>query len=263
MAQAVRSPLISIPDEVERFADFRTRVIGLLAGKDTHVYIDTSFLMWLTKIGSGSRQELFAWLRKNCLGRVHVPIWAAHEYLKHYVAGTIANDLADKTSELADLVGRTYAYFRPFVDEPVSPGAEDPSTIRAETRSALTSLARLTRIGRQWQKSYQKHSAEVITFINASIPDGTSIYDDLQLIAATGAVRFAGSVPPGFEDRHKKGSAKEAESYAKDDTPVGSNRYGDLSFWREVLAVAMNQRAVGEQIALVHSQGLGLGGCSG
>jgi len=37
----------------------------------------------MTKIGSPSRRELVEWLTANCAGRIHVPIWAAHEYLKH------------------------------------------------------------------------------------------------------------------------------------------------------------------------------------
>ena len=34
------------------------------------------------------------------------------------MAGTIVTDLAKKTKEVSDLVGRTYTYFRPFIDEP-------------------------------------------------------------------------------------------------------------------------------------------------
>lgn len=232
--------LLIIPSETESSADFRCRLSGLLKAEDTHLYIDTSFLMWLTKIGSPSRQELFHWLDANCEGRVHVPIWSAHEYLKHHVAGTIVTELTEKTNEVADLVGRSYTYFRPFMDEPYGDGAEDPSTLRAATRAALNALDRLTATTRQWHKSYQRHAAEVITFINGKTPETTTVYDELKELATTAALRFAGSVPPGFQDRRKKGSAATRDG---DEAPPDSNRYGDLVFWRELLAHAKTHNA--------------------
>src|SRR5262249_19212057 len=146
MSPAPRNPLLNIPRDTEESAAFKQRMAALIQDKQTHIYIDTSFLMWLTKIGSASRRELIAWLGANCKGRVHVPIWAAHEYLKHHVAGTIISELADKTNEVAALVGGTYTYFRPFMDEPFGEGAEDPSMLRAATRNALNALDRLTSI---------------------------------------------------------------------------------------------------------------------
>ncbi|MBY3090189.1 hypothetical protein HFO72_05015 [Rhizobium laguerreae] len=233
--------LLTIPSETESSADFRARLAELLKSDGTHLYIDTSFLMWLTKIGSSSRQELFQWLDANCAGRVHVPIWSAHEYLKHHVAGTIITELTDKTNEVADLVGRTYTYFRPFIDEPYGDGADDPSTLRAATRAALNALDRLTATTRQWHKSYQRHASEVIDFINGKTPDTSTVYDELKEVAATAALRFVGSVPPGFQDRRKKGSAAANDS---EEAPLDSNRYGDLVFWKELLAHAKSRDAV-------------------
>jgi hypothetical protein len=173
MTGQVRKPILTIQNEAENSAAFRLRLADLIKEANTHLYFDTSFLMWLTKIGSASRQELIGWLRSNCAGRVHVPIWAAHEYLKHHVAGTIITELADETKEIASLVGRTYAYFRPFLDEAYGDGVENPSTIRAATRAALNSLDRLAAIGRQWHKSCKKHAGEVIAIINELTPETT------------------------------------------------------------------------------------------
>ena len=86
VTQAARTPILTIPGETEGWADFKLGLKALFAAQGTHIYIDTSFLMWMTKIGSSSRRELIGWLQQNCPGRVHVPIWAAHEYLKHHVA---------------------------------------------------------------------------------------------------------------------------------------------------------------------------------
>ncbi|MBS1164375.1 MAG: hypothetical protein H6R00_400 [Proteobacteria bacterium] len=211
------------------------RLAALITAAGTHIYVDTSFLMWMTKIGSESRRQLISWLQTNCNGRVHVPIWAAHEYLKHHVAGTIANELAEKTSEVADLVGRTYSYFRPFIDEPYGEGAEDPAAIRAATRAALNALERLVSTSRQWHKSYQKHANEVIAFINDTSPETTTIYDYFPQLGTLGAGRFVGSIPPGFQDRRKKGASADGDANSSEDGLAGSNRYGDLVFWKELL----------------------------
>ena len=166
MTKTGHVPVLTIPSVTESSSDFKERLVALISEQSTHIYIDASFLMWMTKIGSRSRRELISWLRLNCVGRVHVPIWAAHEYLRHHVAGTIVNELAKKTKEVADLVRRTYTYFRPLIDEPFGSGAKDPSNIRSDTRAALNTLNDLTTITRQWHKSYQKHASEVIAFIN-------------------------------------------------------------------------------------------------
>lgn len=109
VTQAVRTPILTIPSETEGSADFKQRLAALFAAQSTHIYIDTSFLMWMTKVGSRSRQELIGWLQQHCAGRVHVPIWTAHEYLKHHGAKTIVAELTEKTNEVAGLVRHTYA----------------------------------------------------------------------------------------------------------------------------------------------------------
>lgn len=235
MIQADRNPLLTIPSDTEGSAAFMARLAELIKADGTQIYIDTSFLMWMTKIGSASRQELISWLRTNCGGRVHVPIWAAHEYLKHHVAGTIVAELAEKTKEVADLVGRTYSYFRPFIDEPYGEGAEDPSTIRAATRGALNALDRLANTSRQWHKSYHKHADEVIDFINSASPETTTLYDYFPQLGTLGGGRFVGSIPPGFQDRRKKGVPANGVGKSPDEEAAGSNKYGDLVFWKELL----------------------------
>lgn len=134
---------------------------------------------------------------------------------------------------MAGVVGRTYSYFRPFIDEAHGEGAEDPATIRSATRNALNALDRLASISRQWHKSYQKHAAEVIAFINATTPDQTPIYGYFSDLPGLGAGRFVGSIPPGFQDRRKKGS--EPHPKENESAPADSNRFGDLVFWKETL----------------------------
>ncbi len=200
--------------------------------------------MWMTKIGFQSRRELTTWLAAHCRSRVHVPVWAAHEYVKHHVAGTIVSELGGKIDDVASIVGSVYAYFRPFLDEAYGPGTEGSAMVRAATRDALDALDRLAVSSRRWQKSYARHSSEVIAFINANTPETTSVYGHLEDLPAKGTGRFVGSVPPGFQDRRKKGSGDRVEG--DDSAPADSNRFGDLVFWRELLdhAREMEARAI-------------------
>ena len=242
MTLTMRTPILTIPSVTEDSATFKQRLAVLISAQNTHIYIDTSFLMWMTKIGSNSRQELICWLQKNCKGRVHVPVWAAHEYLKHHVAETIIAELNERSKEVADLVGRTYNYFRPFIDEPLGEGAKDPSTLLANTRAALNELKHMAATSKEWRKSYQKHAGEVISFINEITPEQTSVYEHLEDITQAAAGRFVGSVPPGYRDRWKKGNASPSED-AKNEAPSDSNRYGDLVFWKELLVHAKQAEA--------------------
>ena len=242
MTKTARMPILTIPTEPESSAAFCQRLARLINGESTHIYIDTSFLMWMTKIGSDSRRELVDWLRHNCAGRVHVPIWSAHEYLKHHVAKTIVSELSTKTKEVTRLAGRSYAYFRPFIDEPLSEGAEDPTAIRTETRAVFNRLAELTKEVGKWTGLYQKNASEVISFINDLTPDQTSIYEQLDNITQLGAGRFIGSVPPGHKDQWKKGTGQKA-SQPIAEVPSDSNRYGDLIFWKEILVHAKHMKA--------------------
>ena len=234
--------ILKIPSDPENSSAFIQRLADLIRGQGTHVYIDTSFLMWMTKIGSDSRRELIDWLQKNCAGRVHVPIWAAHEYLKHHVARTLTTDLKKEANKVSSLVRRAYAYFRPFIDEPLGRGKEDPFTIRANARGTLEALDRLTSTIKQWDRLYKEHASEVISFINEVTPEKTSVYDHLESITETGNGRFIASIPPGYRDRWKKGRGRQSEGL-EDEAPAGSNQYGDLIFWKEVLVHAQNVQA--------------------
>ena len=196
----------------------------------------------MTKIGSGSRQEFIDWIQKNCASRVHVPIWAAHEYLKHYVAETIKKDLDKKIGKVSGLAESAYTDLRPFIDEPLGEGKEDPSTIRAQTRTTLNTLGDLASKIRLWRKSYEKHASEVISFINKVTPEQTSVYDHLENITQVGTGRFIGSIPPGYKDQWKKGRGQQSQE-SRDESPAGGNQYGDLVFWKEVLVHAKNVQA--------------------
>ena len=82
----------------------------------------------------------------------------------------------------------------------------------------------------------------MISFINEITPEQTSVYNHLENITQTGTGRFIGSIPPGYKDQWKKGRGQQSEGL-EDEAPVGSNQYGDLIFWKEVLVHAKNVQA--------------------
>lgn len=231
---------LSIPTRFEPAADYKARLGALLASEQTHLYIDTSFLMWSTKIGPAARGQMLDWLRNDVGARGHVPTWSAHEYLRHHVAGTIVEELTKRSGEVAQLAGSTFGYFRPFLDDPTLPAAEGWDKLRASTRTAVNALTRLAAAAKDWKKAYPSHAEQIIEYINERVLPVGGLFDDLSSIAGQGSARYEGRIPPGYQDRNKKGDS--------DDDPdeagvAGANRYGDLIFWKEALEDARNRGA--------------------
>ena len=187
-----------------------------------------------------SRGELLDWLRTDVGDRAHVPTWAAHEYLRHHVAGTIVGELEKKTTEISQLAGGTFNYFRPFLDDPALPAADPWDRLRSSTRDAINTLGLLAAASKKWKHAYPTHAREIIDYINERVLPVGDLFYDLPDIAQEGAARYEGRIPPGYQDRNKKGQA--------DDDPdevsvAGANRYGDLIFWKEAMEHAENTGA--------------------
>jgi hypothetical protein len=236
--------LMKIPIELESSTDFTARVAVLVAREDAIVYVDTSFLMWLTKIGRTSRRQLLDWLVANCPNRVHVPVWSAHEYLRHHVAGTIVTELGQRAKELEYIASKTYEYLRPFLDDPLAPGNINAKTQQVTARDALNEIQHLAMRAKSWNDAHEEHAAQVITFINDHVLGKTQVFDYMSDIEVLSKGRFNGRLPPGFQDRRKKAQAI-ASTDEEDNSGinVGSNHWGDLIFWKEVLDHARETRA--------------------
>lgn len=251
-AAKVRAPLdrrrtarLSIPLRTETAAEFKERLGSLIASPDTHVYVDTSFLMWATKIGTASRREVLAWLRAELAGRVHVPTWAGHEYLRHHVAGTIVKELKERSKEVSSLAGKTFNYFRPFLDDPAVGFDEASEELRSSTRNAVNMLGRLVAAAAKWERSYPVHASEVIGFINDTALTVGELYGRIAAISSEGSARYEGRIPPGFRDAGKKGEVDPDDADGEHDQAMpGANRFGDLLFWKEVLSDAAERGAL-------------------
>ena len=233
-----------IPTESEDSAAFMSRVAGLIRRKSTHIYVDTSFLMWLTKVGTTSRGELTEWLKAECAGRVHVPIWSAHEYLRHHVATTILGELEEKTRELNGVASGMYGYFRPFMDGELDFSSSNVAAFRMDVRRMLTQLKKVAQVVGSWKRQYGDHASEVISFINHCALSKTEVFDYMSTIEALSQGRFVGRIPPGFQDRGKRDQRVVQESRPEEAGVVfGGNRWGDLMLWKEILDHAKSVRA--------------------
>ena len=200
----------------------------LIRTPGSFLYIDTSFLMWLIRIGPASRAEFFAWIADAAGGRVAIPTWSLHELYRHHANRRIAADLTKQIEKLDAAVAESFPIFWTIFDEPLN-GASSVDFQRNEARDTLRTVRTITERAASWLANYDRNAREVIEFANAHAMRGGALFDDLSSIEGTADARFTGRIPPGFQDKHKK------EIKAEDGTAEGSNRWGDLIFWQEIL----------------------------
>lgn len=224
--------------ETQSWEDFSGRAFASFADGATHIYIDTSFLMWLTKIGPKSFDQFRAWLKATSGGRIHIPVWAGHEYANHHVAGTLVDELSAAAGELSAVAKSAYAKLRPFLDADLVAGKSAESE-QVKLRTTLSALEAAAAHCRLWTKEqYADRAQAVMAFITEYSLQNTPVFDLMNAFPALGIARFDGRVPPGFKDRGKKERTSE-----DGDVVQGSNKYGDLIFWREILEHAKSVNA--------------------
>ncbi|OWQ83042.1 hypothetical protein CDN99_27470 [Roseateles aquatilis] len=226
--------------DTKTWEDFSSEAFASFADTATHIYIDTSFLMWLTKIGPKSFGEFKDWISATCPGRFYVPIWAGHEYANHYVARTLADELDAATGELSGVAKSAYSKLRPFLDGDLVAGKAVEAQ-QVQLRNALSALETAADNCRQWKSHYQDRTKAVMSFITENSLRSTPVFELMNSFPALGIARFDGRIPPGFQDRGKK---QRTVDDAEDGKAVtGSNKYGDLIFWREILDHAKTVQA--------------------
>lgn len=232
LRRANRDAALRLPTDSEDLTAFTQRVDLALRTPGSFVYIDTSFLMWLIKISPASRAEFFGWLEGACPGRVAVPTWSLHELYRHHVESRITTDLDEHIKRLTKAVGESFPTMWTLFDEPLN-GASSVAQQREQARDALRAVKTLTDRAMAWKASYDRNAREVIEFANARAMTGGEIFDRFSTIEALADARFTGRVPPGFQDKRKKEA--ETEDHDGEDVVIGSNRWGDLVFWQEIL----------------------------
>lgn len=237
--QGDQDAALRLPTDSEDLTAFTVRVDLALRTPGSFVYIDTSFLMWLIKISPASRAEFFGWIEGSCPGRVAVPTWSLHELYRHHVESRITNDLDEHIKKLTKAVGESFPTMWTLFDEPLN-GASSVAVQREQARDALRAVRTLTDRATAWKASYDRNAREVIEFANARAMKGGEIFDRFSTIEALADARFTGRVPPGFQDKRKKETATDDQD--GDEVLIGSNRWGDLVFWQEILEHARAHR---------------------
>ena len=226
---------LAIPTGRETINSFVARLGTLIAAPKTHVYIDTSFLVWLTALGKETRGEFNAWIERVAPGRIHVPIWSAHEYLRHHVQDLHGTKLREVANDLRRVADEAFGTLRPYLDSQIANDPRSPAVVMSSVRTSLIEMKRIADAVGKWRKDhYEANAGEVIDFINRRGLSNPTMLEWMNSIETLESARFEGRIPPGFQDRGK--SATDA---------VGSNRFGDLVLWKEILHHARECGATG------------------
>ncbi|MDT5014101.1 MAG: hypothetical protein QOD39_261, partial [Mycobacterium sp.] len=235
-ADAVVTPFIA--RQPENSDEYLRRLEGLISANTTHVYFDTSFLMWLTKLGRPAREQFFAWVNAADPKRFHVPLWGAHEFFKHQTKNTIHTELRTELVNFEDATTRLYKSIRAFCCDDLFGFPSSSDMFLDEYRRTIQPIR--TMIGSaksNLQQEVKFGLAQVAEFIDKRLLPGalSQITDGLE---SEEQIRYRGLIPPGFNDAHK---GRGRDPNAREEP--GDNRFGDLALWREVLAHAAKVRA--------------------
>ena len=226
---------LTIPTGRETVDGFITRLREMIASPKTHLYLDTSFLVWMTALGKEARGEFIGWIERVARGRVHVPVWSAHEYLRHHVQDLHGKTLGDIARDLNKVADDAFRTLRPYLDSQIADDPRPPPVVMSSARTSLIDIKRIANAVSKWRKNhYDVNAGEVIGLINRLGLRNPILLDWMTNIEASESARFEGRIPPGFQDRGKKANGN-----------IGSNRFGDLIFWKEILQHAREARAAG------------------
>lgn len=219
---------IEIPTVNETAGTFVDRLGSYLRNDRTRLYVDTSFLMWLTTIGDIPREEFLVWA--NELGdKICIPAWSVHEFYRHHTTGTLAKRVAKKLKHARDAARDAADYLQPYAVGTFNL-EEEQASYRQQLTRTLKSLDDLIAVSGRWD--YSKSSKPIIDWVNMRSTRRGTIFGSLPTAIPTVDGRYSGDVPPGFRDRKKK-----------ERSGRGANRFGDFLFWEEVTADAKVQRA--------------------
>lgn len=205
---------------VRGYKDHLDTIFNSVNGASSRLYLDTSSLMWLVKVGRLARAEFIAWCLSLPKGAVRVPVWAAHEFGHHIREKTASRDISELTSEIGSKID-DFVRLAATCSDDLScrrSGFSDRAHFMNKVRLAAESFKQFARAVSPDEKNMAAATEEVIDFINPLIlkSDTQKI---LREVAPLGTFRYSHRVPPGYLDGGK-----------------AENKFGDLVFWEEVIA---------------------------
>jgi PIN like domain len=184
----------------------------------TRVYLDTSLLMWLMRLGSQAREEFCQWCKGRTQSSIRVPVWAAHELHRHVVTGTIRASVKSTVGETQ----RKYAEFTSLAAERADDktcrarGYTGRSSYVGELEKSAAVLENLSQVIQPDEDAIRIAMQQVIEFVNEHLLE-SDLNPAVNGLSATGEFRFAHRMPPGFEDKKEE------------------NAFGDAIIWEEIV----------------------------
>ena len=208
-----------IPDQTIKLKDYHHAVEVALADPATPVYIDTSVLMWLIRVGTEARREFLNWCRTSLAGRVVIPTWALHELYHHLREGTIPLEISQKAAaykkNLSDILSEVSLTADSAIS--VKSGYATAAELVAQTRERIIKIHDFLTKWEAEKARYDQATAEVVEFANDRLIS-SRLFSLLDVVSTTRDIRIEGRIPPGYKDAHKP-----------------ENAVGDLVLWQEVL----------------------------
>ncbi|MBS0418673.1 MAG: hypothetical protein JSR66_13250 [Proteobacteria bacterium] len=193
-------------------------LIQALQKPSTRLYLDTSLLMWLIRLGSQARDEFLEWCKGRAPASIRVPVWAAHELHRHVIGGTIRANVKQTVSETQ----RKYAEFTSMAAERADDeacrarGYTGRSSYVGELEKSAAVLKNLSQMFQSDDESLRGATQEIIEFVNPHLLT-SDLNPAVSGLSVTGEFRFAHRMPPGFEDKKEE------------------NAFGDAIIWEEIV----------------------------
>lgn len=154
--------------------------------------------------------------------RVHVPVWTYHEYYRHHTRNTMRSELGDEAKKLVDAAKQYARIARGFADDPLRAGYQ-PDTFDRELEQMVGKVKEVTETGALWD--YVSATEQISEWMSRRLCRSKVVFELMDRLGGLGEARYTQDVPPGFRDRIKT-----------DEPKLGSNKYGDLIMWEELLA---------------------------
>lgn len=212
----------------------------LVSDPRTHLYFDTSFLMLLAKLGSPARQQFVDWSTAAGLQRFHVPLWAAHEFFKHRLINTVGKELKSDITKFDKAAKQLFGSLQVYASDQLFGFADGGAIVLDEFKRTIQPLRAVLSLAAS-SKSAADGIQEVAEYIDQLLLPGSldELIDDIE---TNERVRNRGSIPPAFQDAHKRRGDKGGNAEAGEERQKADNSFGDLVFWREVLRHAKQAR---------------------
>lgn len=195
---------------------FQGDLARALDSRGTRLYLDTSTLMWLVRLSQAARSDFMAW----CAARdTFVPVWAAHEFQRHLLLGTVRANMAKVVAETASKQREFAQIAAEQADDALclAKGYGHRSGYISEIQRLMAGFYQLGRVLEVDDERLRSAADEVVEFVNHRTL-GSDLDSIIAELSTTGDFRLGHRVPPGYKDTHKD-----------------ENFLGDAVIWREVL----------------------------